>query len=320
MKRLIVVLLIAALTLSGAALADALPDFFRFPDPGQFAGGEAKLFQAGYSYKGVSYDAYEYPQPADTAAFLADWEAALAANGYMTSEGDEQENAAVFFAKDSLNFLENTDGQGFLLYDYQGRMLLMVPASYEFVPGETVEVPALAAEPVVEEPAVEEPVVEEPAAEPNAEPAAEPAAVEAEPEATPAPDMSSDMVEEFDPAGDAVPIEYTLDQDFLANPNWEEELAAQQAAAEEDPHPDPYPTLKKGDKGDDVKALQEALISLGYLKDKADGMFGGKTEKAVKTAQKKFKLEQTGVADDEVQRRVFNKVAKRAANEAANAN
>lgn len=43
----------------------------------------------------------------------------------------------------------------------------------------------------------------------------------------------------------------------------------------------PYKALKKGDTGDAVKELQEALIKLGYLKGTADGVFGKKTEDAV---------------------------------------
>ncbi|MBQ9041059.1 MAG: peptidoglycan-binding protein [Clostridia bacterium] len=60
---------------------------------------------------------------------------------------------------------------------------------------------------------------------------------------------------------------------------------------------DVFEALQKGDKGDNVKRLQEALISLGYLSDTADGNFGPKTEKAVETYQKAKGLQVTKIAD-----------------------
>lgn len=58
-------------------------------------------------------------------------------------------------------------------------------------------------------------------------------------------------------------------------------------------------SLKLGDKGDAVKALQQKLISLGFLKGKADGVFGAATEQAVKDFQKQYKLTVDGKAGDE---------------------
>ncbi|NMD38796.1 MAG: peptidoglycan-binding protein [Christensenellaceae bacterium] len=57
-------------------------------------------------------------------------------------------------------------------------------------------------------------------------------------------------------------------------------------------------TLKRGSKGEAVKALQTRLIELGYLNDKADGSFGRKTESAVKEAQGIWGMKATGVVDD----------------------
>jgi len=57
-----------------------------------------------------------------------------------------------------------------------------------------------------------------------------------------------------------------------------------------------YASLRLGSKGDRVKSLQQALISLGYLTGNADGVFGNKTRSAVKTFQKKMKLSADGVA------------------------
>lgn len=56
--------------------------------------------------------------------------------------------------------------------------------------------------------------------------------------------------------------------------------------------------LEKGSKGDAVVSLQRKLISLGHLAGKADGAFGGGTEKAVKAFQEAAGLDVTGVADD----------------------
>lgn len=63
-----------------------------------------------------------------------------------------------------------------------------------------------------------------------------------------------------------------------------------------------YTSVKSGDANTTVKTLQEALIELGYLAEKeADGKFGSKTETALKLFQKRNGLEQTGVADQELQ-------------------
>ena len=58
--------------------------------------------------------------------------------------------------------------------------------------------------------------------------------------------------------------------------------------------------LKNGMSGDDVKALQELLIQLGYDLSKygADGKFGSETEKAVKAFQTAEGLEVDGMYGD----------------------
>ncbi len=45
--------------------------------------------------------------------------------------------------------------------------------------------------------------------------------------------------------------------------------------------------LRNGSRGAQVKKLQNALIDLGYLDSKADGVYGNKTEAAVKSFQRK---------------------------------
>ena len=55
-------------------------------------------------------------------------------------------------------------------------------------------------------------------------------------------------------------------------------------------------TLREGDSGAAVKAMQQKLISLGYLSGRADGVFGSKTAEAVRAFQKASRLSSDGVA------------------------
>jgi len=55
-------------------------------------------------------------------------------------------------------------------------------------------------------------------------------------------------------------------------------------------------TLYNGCSGEEVRAMQQTLIDLGYLKGKADGKFGNKTEDAVKAFQRKNGLTPDGLA------------------------
>ncbi|MBQ3574066.1 MAG: peptidoglycan-binding protein, partial [Clostridia bacterium] len=66
------------------------------------------------------------------------------------------------------------------------------------------------------------------------------------------------------------------------------------------PAPTPVPEykpLRKGDRGDEVLALQNRLYELGYFSDVRDGIYGGKTVDAVKLFQYAVNLEATGTAD-----------------------
>ncbi len=54
--------------------------------------------------------------------------------------------------------------------------------------------------------------------------------------------------------------------------------------------------LQSGDRGEDVKALQERLNSLGYLNGTPDGAYGGLTQQAVYALQKAAGLDRDGVA------------------------
>ncbi len=54
--------------------------------------------------------------------------------------------------------------------------------------------------------------------------------------------------------------------------------------------------LKRGDTSDAVRAMQQQLISLGYLTGRADGVFGVKTFEALKTFQRANRLSADGIA------------------------
>ena len=56
--------------------------------------------------------------------------------------------------------------------------------------------------------------------------------------------------------------------------------------------------LRKGDKGEEVKTLQQALLAKGYDLGKfgADGSFGAATEAAVKAFQTAASLKADGIA------------------------
>lgn len=64
-------------------------------------------------------------------------------------------------------------------------------------------------------------------------------------------------------------------------------------------------TLKNGSRGEEVQKLQQALISLGYLKGTADGVFGNKTENAVRAFQKAKKLNVDGLAGKKTQELLY---------------
>ena len=69
---------------------------------------------------------------------------------------------------------------------------------------------------------------------------------------------------------------------------------------------DGYTLLQNGSDGNQVAALQEALIELGYLKGSADGQYGSATASAVTAFQKKNGLPTTGYADANLQALLFS--------------
>ena len=76
-----------------------------------------------------------------------------------------------------------------------------------------------------------------------------------------------------------------------------------------------YRILQKGDEGNNVKALQEALIELGYLNGAADGKFGKGTEEAVIAFQQKNNYPATGIMDANIQAYLYTAQVKNAGGE-----
>ena len=64
--------------------------------------------------------------------------------------------------------------------------------------------------------------------------------------------------------------------------------------------------LEKGAEGTDVRRLQTRLTTLYYLTDGIDGIFGSNTQSAVKYFQKHNDLEQTGIADEQTQLKLYS--------------
>ena len=69
-----------------------------------------------------------------------------------------------------------------------------------------------------------------------------------------------------------------------------------------------YKTLRKGDRGQDVVSMQQALISLGYLKGASDGNFGTGTKTAVENFQKENGLDVDGIAGAKTLEKLYSLV------------
>lgn len=68
-------------------------------------------------------------------------------------------------------------------------------------------------------------------------------------------------------------------------------------------------TVRPGDRGDDVRKVQQALKLLGYYSGKIDGIAGDGTTKAIKAFQKKHKLSQDGIAGKVTIKSMFDQKA-----------
>lgn len=69
-------------------------------------------------------------------------------------------------------------------------------------------------------------------------------------------------------------------------------------------------TLRRGSRGDDVKKLQETLNAMGYDCGAADGIFGVKTEAAVRKFQQENVLPEDGIAGKNTLALLYNKEGK----------
>ena len=94
-----------------------------------------------------------------------------------------------------------------------------------------------------------------------------------------------------------------------ATPKPSPSLSPEESAAQ-------YLILQKGSEGSEVKALQEALIELGFLKGKADGKFGSATENAVMLFQMANDYPTTGIMDANIQAFLYSGKPKNAAGKA----
>ena len=67
--------------------------------------------------------------------------------------------------------------------------------------------------------------------------------------------------------------------------------------SEANPQPQPtnFPVLRRRMRGPSVRELQERLRTKGFLRVRADGVFGPATEAAVKAAQRQYKLPADGI-------------------------
>lgn len=88
-----------------------------------------------------------------------------------------------------------------------------------------------------------------------------------------------------------------IEQDGIVGPNTRKKLDSGAASLNPDPPPSGGYTkyLKMGSKGSDVKDVQRRLITLDYLHDKADGIFGKLTHRAVVAFQYDQKIEVDGI-------------------------
>ena len=66
-----------------------------------------------------------------------------------------------------------------------------------------------------------------------------------------------------------------------------------------------FSPLRRGSRGDAVAAIQQPLYDLGYYNYYIDGIFGWRTERAVKLLQADLNLPVTGVADEDLQRTIL---------------
>ena len=82
-------------------------------------------------------------------------------------------------------------------------------------------------------------------------------------------------------------------------------ITVQTQTPEPTAEPITYANLQKGDESNDVMKLQVRLYNLGYLNDDRDGVYGSKTQTAVKMFQETVGLNATGIADSATQAAIY---------------
>ncbi|GLY05754.1 peptidoglycan-binding protein [Actinoplanes sp. NBRC 101535] len=93
----------------------------------------------------------------------------------------------------------------------------------------------------------------------------------------------------------------------VSTPASEPSATSQPAEPEEEPR-----KLKRGDKGDEVLAVQRRLTELGYWNGEADGRFGGTTQQAVYALQKAAGISRDGTVGPKTRRALDEGVRPRA--------
>ncbi len=68
----------------------------------------------------------------------------------------------------------------------------------------------------------------------------------------------------------------------------------------------PYSTLKRGSRGDAVSDIQQPLYDLGYYDYYIDGIFGWRTERAIRLLQSDLGLTVNGIADADLQKQILS--------------
>ena len=79
-----------------------------------------------------------------------------------------------------------------------------------------------------------------------------------------------------------------------------------------------YQTREYGDKGSDVRQMQQRLKELGYYKGSVDGVYGSGTIKAVRAFQERNRLTADGVAGPSTQKVLYSSAAKKAEEKSPN--
>ena len=82
-------------------------------------------------------------------------------------------------------------------------------------------------------------------------------------------------------------------------------ITVQTQTPEPTAEPITYTNLQKGDESNDVMKLQVRLYNLGYLNDDRDGVYGSKTQTAVKLFQETVGINATGIADSATQAALY---------------